>query len=432
MFGVQQNTLKPKNKNMKGYLPLPAGFNQNVQKQRYPIIITVVLIFLIYINPFQFSLLQSSGSNEEFPKPHPFTSKHTIETNSRYIYPKIEHASLLKELGVKNLVKDVRVRDANFPEIEKSLIKSFNFYDDQDQSVQKLREDDENAGSNLAKAKNYFKNQDKYVYKPKKASQYPDLIVVTAIDFEKYSFEALVKIVQNRVNYAHDQNYGIYIRWYQEFLPVLNSFSYLKDQEKRKWARLYCLRAAMFAFPKAKWFWYIDEDSLIMDLSVNMDAYMLDPKILDPIILRDQSIIPPAGLVKTHKNMKAENVKLIVTQSDTKVETVSFLLKNDAVGKGILEIWGDVLYLNYLNFPNGPDSALSHILQWHPFVLSKTAIIPSKAIASKHKEPEDTTSEKNVYKDGDFVAQWSNCIGIKCEQVLNHYDATAQAKTKPT
>lgn len=432
MFGGQQNTLKPKNKTSKGYLPLPASFSRSGHKQRFPIIITIILIVLIYVNPFRWTLLHSSHRQEKYPPAHPYTSKQIIETNSRYIYPKIEHASLLKELGTKNLVKEIKVRDSNFPEIEKTLIRSYNYYDDVDANAQKLREDDENAGSNLAKAKNFFKNKDKYVYKPKKSSSYPELIVVTAIDFEKYSFEALVKIVQNRVNYAHGQNYGIYVRWYQEFLPVLNSFSYLNDKDKRKWVRLYCLRAAMFAFPKAKWFWYLDEDALIMDLSIDMNAYILNPDILDPIIQRDQLLIPGDGSFKTLKNLKAEEIRLILTQSDTKIETVSFLIKNDVIGKAILESWGDNLFLNYMSFPYGPDSAITHILQWHPFILSKTAIVPAKSICSRQQDPGASKSDNKIYKDGDFVVQWSNCVGIECEQVLNHYDATAQAKTKLT
>ena len=50
----------------------------------------------------------------------------------------------------------------------------------------------------------------------------------------------------------------------------------------------------------------------------------------------------------------------------------------------MLDIWGDNLYLNYPNFPYGPDSALTHILQWHPFILSKTTIVPTKTISASH------------------------------------------------
>lgn len=99
---------------------------------------------------------------------------------------------------------------------------------------------------------------------------YPEVIVVTAVDFDKYSVDGLAKIVQNRVDYAHFQKYGVYVRWAQEFIPQLNSMVALTDKERSKWVRLFCMRAAMFAFPHAKWFWYLDEDGLIMDMTVNI------------------------------------------------------------------------------------------------------------------------------------------------------------------
>jgi mannan polymerase II complex MNN11 subunit len=415
------NTFKPKY----GKSPLFSRWLNTLHtlapKYRLGAIVVFLILWVIYFGGMSFSLFGHNGKHNEMPRPHPLTSKHTIETSSKYIYPPVEHAMQLKQLGVENLVEEIRVRDANFPEIEKSMIRSLNFYDHPNPLQQKQKEDGENAASDLAKAKNFFKNQDKIVFSPKSSSSYPEIVVVTAIDFEKYSLDSLIKVVQNRVDYAHNQDYGVYVRWYQEFLPVLNSFSYLKHSEQRKWIRLYCLRAAMFAFPETKWFWYLDEDGLIMDISTDLNKYMLDAEKLDPIMLREQAIIPPSGLIKTYKNSKAESAKLILTQSEEKVETSSFLVKNDVVGRAIIEIWGDSLFLNYPGFPNGPESSLTHILQWHPFVLSKTAIVPAKTIASKHTETEPDPEDKYAYVDGDFVVQFADCAGPKCEEAINHY-----------
>ena len=46
-------------------------------------------------------------------------------------------------------------------------------------------------------------------------------MIVTAVDFNKYSLDGLTKIVQNRVDYAHLQNYGVYVRWSEEFYQYL-------------------------------------------------------------------------------------------------------------------------------------------------------------------------------------------------------------------
>ncbi|KAK6202659.1 galactosyl transferase GMA12/MNN10 family-domain-containing protein [Scheffersomyces amazonensis] len=430
-------SLKPRHKS-KGFLPLPATFNINSirsfqRKNSTTIIITILLIWFIF-NPLHLlNNIFKSNNYKDYPKPHPLTSIHSIETDSKYIYPPIEHAPLLKELTVHKLIKESRVRDSNFPEIEKNVITSLNSFDDPDPLIQKQKEDEENAISNLSVAKNAFKNHDKVIYKPSKNQNYPEIIVVSAVDFEKYTLDGLTKIVQNRVDYAHQQGYGVYIRWYQEFLPILNSLSFLQLKEKKKWVRIYCMRAAMHAFPESKWFWYLDEDGLIMDMNIDLDDYILASDSLRPVMQREQPIIPPNGAIKTYKNARPENIRLIITQSDAKVETESYIIKNDSVGRSIIEIWGNPLYLNYPSFPFGPDSALTHILQWHPFILSKTAIIPARNIASIHNTGNigDASTDKLHYFDGDFAATWSSCESpARCEKILDTYDTKLKASIK--
>ncbi|ODV77420.1 glycosyltransferase family 34 protein [Suhomyces tanzawaensis NRRL Y-17324] len=418
------NNFRPRYGKGKGFLPLPATFNRIQQKQNITYTIIGVILLWFFFNPF--SLLGGlfrSHHPPQYPAGHPFTSNRVIEHSSPYIFPRIEDTQLLKELTVHKLIKEFKVRDANFPEIEKNLIRSLNTLDDPDPVLQKEKEDDENKRSELLLAKNSFKNQDKVVFRPKNNRNYPEVIIVTAVDFEKYSQLALTKIVQNRVDYAHEHSYGVYVRWYQEFLPALNSLSYLESKEKSKWVRLFCMRAAMFAFPHAKWFWYFDQDGLVMDLNVDIQQYMLNAESLNPIMQREQAIIPPDGAIKTYKNTKAESVKLIFTQSESKIETHSFIIKNDHVGKSIMEFWCDNLYLTYPNFPFGPDSALTHILQWHPFILSKASIVPPKTIASQHAGVvKQEKPEVYNYKDGDFVVQWADCVlGVECEKFLETY-----------
>lgn len=439
MFGG--NTLKPRHSklssNPSSFLPLPATVGSQIKTQLkhknvVVVIVFIVFVFYVFISPLFHFITGSFGSKptvRKYPRGHVSTSHHMIEVNSRYIYPPIEHAPYLKELTIYNLVQESKVRDSNFPEIEKTLVQSLNIYDNPDPRAQAIKEDEQNKLLDLMRAKNAFKNNDKKVFKPKKLSSgsYPEVIVVTAVDFEKYSVEALTMIVQNRVDYAHNQNYGIYVRWAQEFLPHLNSMHALENLEKRKWIRIFCIRAAMFAFPEAKWFWYLEEDAIIMKHLINIKDYILNPAALNPIMLREQLIIPPQGTIKTYKNSKAENIRIILTQSESKLETSSFMVKNDDVGRSIIDQWSDPLYLNYPNFPYGPDSALTHILQWHPFILSKTSIIPARTIAAQHTDVElpPPTNGKGGdhihYYNGDFVAHWSDCKGLACEANVEHY-----------
>lgn len=409
-----------------GLLPAPATFKRmHPRTNRMGIIIVIALIFW-FLSPQRLVYFFSRSPIPHYPIPHPFTSPNVIESTSKFIFPPVEQAPKLKELTVKRLVRETREKDKQMPELEKSVFDSLNVLDDPNPAVQRLKEEAENALSDDAKIINKFKNQDKVVYKPKKGTKYPKVIMVTAVDFEKYSVEALAKIVQNRVDYAHLHNYGVYVRWYQEFVPVMNSLNFLLDQERRKWVRLFCLRAAMFAFPEAEWFWYLDEDALVMNEKVELVDYLLTPEQLKKAMLKEQPVIPPNGLIRTYKNIQPENVRMIFTQSDTKLETNSFIVQNDFVGRALLDMWTDRLFLGYNNFPFGPDSALTHILQWHPFVLNKSTIIPARTIASLHSEKAlsegSKDSDKTHYYAGDLVAQWGYCdTPLRCEEILNGY-----------
>ncbi|CUM62502.1 uncharacterized protein PRCAT00000053001 [Priceomyces carsonii] len=426
--GNHIRTFRPKYGKSSGFLPLPASVNRmnGYRKHLVPYILVCMILIFYFLNPIGYYKQWTSTATHNYPASHPLTSPYVIESSSKYLFPPIEHAPLLKQLTPKKLVKENRIRDANFPEIEKSFIQSLNIEDDPDPIRQRIKEDEENALSDIARVKNTFKNQDKLVYKPKSTKNYPDVVIVTAVDFEKYSLEGLTKIVQNRVDYGHAQNYGVYVRWYQEFLPILHSFSYLHVKEKAKWVRLYCLRAAMFAFPEAKWFWYIEQDALIMNLQIDLEQYLLSPEALDPAMKREQPIIPPDGAIKTYKNLQPGSVKLIVTQNELMIDSSSFFIKNDVIGRSIIEFWGDKLYLLYQNFQYGPDSALTHILQWHPFFLSKSTIISARSINSLAYSldlSEDSKKQDQYhYQKGDFVVQWTDQEDINmCEKILSQY-----------
>lgn len=407
-----------------GFLPAPATFKRikAVRANKAGILLFVVVVLWL-LNPFAM-LLRYYRHAPKYPPSHPFGTPHVVESVLKYIYPAIEDATKLRLLGVKELVLETRVRDPDVPEVERSVLQSLNVLDLADPLQQRAKEEDENLKSDTARVKNNFKNHEKVVFRPKSLKNYPKIVVVSAVDFDKYNMDSLAAIVQNRVNYAHEHNYGLYVRWYQEFAPSMNSFNFLTARERSKWARLFCLRAAMFAFPEAEWFWYLDEDALIMNEKVNLEEYLLDKEVLRRAILREQPVIPPNGLIKTYKNLQPENVKLIFTQLDSKIETNSFLVKNDEIGGAIIEIWHDRLFLNYNNFPFGPDSAITHILQWHPYVLSKTAIVPARTINSLHADHVSEgakNGDHSHYFQGDLVAQWSNCAGSHCEATLQKF-----------
>jgi mannan polymerase II complex MNN11 subunit len=61
-----------------------------------------------------------------------------------------------------------------------------------------------------------------------------------------------------------------------------------------------------------------------------------------------------------------------------------------------------------------------HIVQWHPTILSKLALIPQKFLNSYSRE---TLGQK--YTDGDFVVRFAECTktgDTSCQQEAGRYN----------
>lgn len=386
-------------------------------RENKAVVILVVLFVVWVISPLK--LFRSLfGTAPKYPPGHPYGSLHVEEVTSPYIYPTIENVDTLMKMGINRLF----VEDSAHQKI-----KPWSSLDDLDPHKQKVKEEADNAALPEARARNMFKNHEKLVFRPKSSSDYPRVVVVSAVDYEKYSVDSLAKILQNRVNYAFAQKYAMYVRYHQEFCSVMTSLNYYSDSERKKWARIYTLRAAMFAYPHAEWFWYLDEDALIMNNKVDILSYLLNPDSMKRALLQEQPIMPPNGAIKTYRNVKPESITVLFTQSADKLETNSFLVRNNQVGRALLDLWVDPLFLNYNSFPYGPDLAISHILQWHPFLLSKVGIIKGRTINSLNSESAalDPNLDHTHYFNGDLVAQWSPCADRKeCTRILDKFAKT--------
>jgi mannan polymerase II complex MNN11 subunit len=48
-----------------------------------------------------------------------------------------------------------------------------------------------------------------------------------------------------------------------------------------------------------------------------------------------------------------------------------------------------------------------HIVQWHPTILSKLALVPQRIMNAYPKG--QTVNESEAYKDGDFIVRFAGC-----------------------
>lgn len=342
------------------------------------------------------------------------TNKKIIEEKNKYIFPLIQEAPILAELGLDKLFKVL-----NDNSNRKIYQYSPDFFDDitvNNEIGNIIEKNPELKGlKTYGEAIKHFKNNGHRVYTGK---ENPEVVLVTAINYEDFDASYLVKIIQNRVDYAHHNGYAVYSRWVQEFTPIFQEH----NNDPNGWSKTFILREAMYAFPNAKWFWYIDEKSMIMRHDISLNNYLLKPKALDPIILRNQPLIPPDSTIKTYEHSTADEVSLILTQNSKSLNTDNFIIKNDLTGRAILELWMDPLFRKYPTFRKDESNALSHILQWHPVMLSKTAIIPPRAIAAIAPEFAALRSTEFLYQDGDLVVSLANCRSSKdCENAILPY-----------
>ncbi|GMM43534.1 alpha-1,6-mannosyltransferase [Pichia kluyveri] len=439
-------------------IDLDSNYNYN-SKFNLPVIITdylpivILLLILNYLingniipKPFTTSIGNHSPPENFFKftqskflgsyNLHGLTSKSTsfIPVTDKYIFPRVQDINTLKELSYEDFFD---VETYGNPKNPKSFYKySLDFYEDIDEDEEIInidKDQNEKAVKNSEIKPKYslsqqnamksFKQTGRKIYK---GNENPEIILVTSINFENLNPSYIVKIIQNRVDYAHTNNYGVYSRWNQEFLPMFQKTRNSLDS----WSRIIAIREAMIAFPKAKWFWYIDETSFIMNNQININNYILKKESLEPIILKDQSILQPDGFIKTYSDVKFEDISIILTQNENGISVDNFIIKNNLYGKAILNLVLDPLMKTYPKFKKDVSTTLSHILQWHPILLSKTVIIPPRTINARVNNNADIDI-KYAYQNDDFVISFANCkLLANCEKQLTPYWEKTQLKNK--
>lgn len=361
------------------------------RKQATTLSLVAVAVLALYLLT---GLLYGRGSNsKQYPAVHGYYLNE-IPSRSPLIYPSIEHRPVLKELGVKGLF----VLRIDFDKKKAFVFKS----EDKPMTEKEKKElDDQNK-----LVKRSFLDHGKLVYR--KNTQQPEVVVVTLVDFANYELESLIKIVQNRVDYAQEHSYGVYVRWAQEFIPAVEKQTVEESYEHFK---PLVMRAAMHAFPQAKYFWFIDQDALIMRMDLSLQQHLLDPKILDLAVLKNVPVVKDSN-IRTYKHFAAEDARVIIPQtSDGQLDSSSFVLTADVYGKAFTDYLGDPLVRNY---PWSHFSAcLGHVLQWHPSLLAKTALVVPKTIASVY-DPSKNADQKleadtTHYTEGDLVVSFRGC-----------------------
>lgn len=258
-----------------------------------------------------------------------------------------------------------------------------------------------------------------YRYSAPGSSAAPKIVLVTTLDANGMSQEMMKQILQNRKEYAEIHGYAIYTRFSQEYQA-----KYAGSQNPTSWPKVPISRAAMYAFPQATHYWYLDGNSLIMDLNRPIESLFRNPETLRSNLMADRRAIHKFNHPKTKKSPNPEQAHFMIGQDDIGLSPTSFIFKNSDYSKTLLEFWNNPKHHSYFRFDKADASALNHLVQWHPIMFRKVGILPTRNLASSSRVPPGY-EESIQYKPGDLVVAFKDCdknpVANHCQEDFNNY-----------
>ncbi|KAI4234053.1 MAG: hypothetical protein LQ349_004026 [Xanthoria aureola] len=228
----------------------------------------------------------------------------------------------------------------------------------------------------------------------------PEVVIVTLIDEENMSKDYIAKVQDNRNEYAARHGYAT-------FFPTVSSYPSINDSP-RTWSLVPALRHALTLHPHSTYIFALSPHALIMNPTLNLRTHILAPNRLEKLMLRDKPVVPPDSVIKTFGNLKGDRIDLVLTQDGEGLCPGSFVLKNGEWAQFFLETWFDPLYRSY-NFQKAEAHALEHIIQWHPTILTKLALIPQRTLNTYNTDIASRGGADALYQDGDFVVRLVGC-----------------------
>ncbi|KAE8144930.1 galactosyl transferase GMA12/MNN10 family-domain-containing protein [Aspergillus avenaceus] len=243
----------------------------------------------------------------------------------------------------------------------------------------------------------------------------PSLVIVTVLDRVRWSDTYIQKIIKNREDYA--KRHG-----YTNFFANLSDYESSLDNAPKSWGVVPAVRHAMASHPHATHFFYLDVHALFMNPSKSLDSHLLGKSRLDSLMLKDVPVVPPDSIIKTFSHLKPQDVDLIMTTDSEDLSSGSFIIKQGDYAQFLLDIWFDPLYRKY-NFAKAEAHALDHIVQWHPTILARLALVPQRIINAYSKDSSSAGVDGN-YKDGDLVIRFFGCdtdTKRSCEKEMDPY-----------
>ncbi|KAI5295740.1 hypothetical protein KEM52_000397 [Ascosphaera acerosa] len=255
----------------------------------------------------------------------------------------------------------------------------------------------------------------------------PSVVIVTVLDEQALSDKYIQRIKQNREDYA--KRHG-----YVNFFASTREYAHLLDNAPRSWASVPAVRHALTLYPRANFFWHLNPHSFITQPDLSLEKHVLNKARLEELMIKDRPVVPPDSVIKTFSHLSAKDVDLIVTQDRENLCPGSYIIRNTEWAKFFLDAWFDPLYRSY-NFAKAETHALDHIVQWHPTMLAKLALIPQRII-NAYAGQAPTPGADGLYHEGDLVIRFLGCDQVganrNCEaEMLPYYQKWIKETNNP-
>ena len=197
----------------------------------------------------------------------------------------------------------------------------------------------------------------------------------------------------------------------------------------------------MTLYPHTSYFFLLSPQALIMNPSLSLINHIMDPKRLESLMLKDRAVVPPDSVIHTFSHLKGDRIDLVITQDGEGLCQDSFIIRRGEWAKFFLDSWFDPLYRSY-NFQKAEGHALvysilvsrdfifylqflqEHIVQWHPTILTKLALIPQRLLNAYGLDIESRGGVEVMYKDHDFIVNLVGCAKDpirSCAQEMESY-----------
>lgn len=234
------------------------------------------------------------------------------------------------------------------------------------------------------------------------------------------------------------------IQGYKTFYTNVSTYAQLTELAPKSWSLVPALRNTVTKYPESDYIWSLTPHALISNLSLSLHSHVFSK--LPDLMLKDIPVVPPDSVIHTFSHLKPSQVYLILTQDKDNVSPSSFILRNtgtvpvtsdqpkDTWSQYFLDAWFDPLYRSYA-FQKAENHALEHLVQWHPTLLAKLAIVEQRVLNSYSPKSlaEDTNpdtsnaADRSIWQTGDLVINFKDCAQFKerdCMAEMKQYLGT--------